>query len=133
MGITRQYGTMKNGSFRFGPANPTIDLSTVSSKGEFSLSITVNVRDAKGSVAQGEEIIFTVDRHPEWLSIPAVTAITNNSGNAVLTIHGRVGSAAESGYVAFKVTNKNNPEQNGSGMIAFTGKHGGRMKRLFFF
>ncbi|PZR22985.1 MAG: hypothetical protein DI539_04185 [Flavobacterium psychrophilum] len=133
MGITRQYGTMKNGSFRFGPANPSIDLSAVSSKGEFTLSIAVNVRDAKGSVANGDEILFTVDKHPEWLSIPAVSAVTNSSGNAVLTIKGRVGSAAESGYVAFKVTNKNNPEQSGSGMIAFTGKHGGRMKRLFFF
>lgn len=133
MGITRQYGTMKSGSFRYGPANPSIDLSTVSSKGEFSLNIAVNVRDTKGLVAAGEEVCFIVDKSPEWLSIPAISAITNSSGNAVLAVQGRVGSNAESGYVAFRVFNKNNPEQTGSGMIAFTGKHGGRMKRLFFF
>ncbi|MHA3789950.1 Ig-like domain-containing protein [Flavobacterium hauense] len=133
MGITRQYGTMKNGSFRFGPANPSIDLSTVSSKGEFMLTITVNVRDTKGLVAAGEEVYFTVDKHPEWLLIPDVSTHTNSSGNALLTVKGKVSNNAESGYVAFKVANKNNPEQSGSGMIAFTGKQGGRMKRLFFF
>lgn len=133
MGITRQYGTMKNGSFRYGPANPSIDLAAVTAKGEFMLTITVNIRDTKGLAAPGEEVHFVVDKFPAWLSIPAVSAITNSSGNAVLTINGRVGSAAESGYVAFKVFNKNNIEQTGSGMINFTGKKGGRMKRLFFF
>jgi hypothetical protein len=133
MGITRQYGTTKSGSFRFGPANPTIDLAGVSSKNEFTLIITVNIRDARGMAMQGEEVNFTIDKFPEWLIMPGVSAITNNSGNAVLTIKGRVSNDAENGYVAFKLANKNNPEQAGSGMIAFTGKPTGRMKRLFFF
>jgi hypothetical protein len=132
MGITRQYGTTKNGSFRFGPANPTIDLSGIS-KGEFTLTLTVNVRDAKGQATQGEEVCFTIDKFPEWLIMPDASALTNSSGNAVLALKGRVSSGAENGYVSFKLFNKHNPEQTGSGMIAFTGKQSGRMKRLFFF
>lgn len=133
MGITRQYGTTQNGSLRFGPANPTIDLSGVSAKGEFTLVITVNIRNTKGLAAQGEEVLFTVDKFPEWLLMPGTSAVTNASGIAVLTVKGRVSGSTENGYVSFKIANRNNPEQGGSGMIAFTGKQPGKMKRLFFF
>lgn len=133
MAITRQNGTAKSGSFRFSPANPTIDSSAVSSNGEFMLAITVNIKDPKGLPIAGEQVKFTIDKYPEWLLIPETSGITNASGNATLNVKGRVKGSGDNGYVNFKLINTNNPERNGSGTIAFTGRQPSGMKRLFFF
>lgn len=133
MALTRQNGTTKSGSFRFSPATPTIDASAVSSNGEFMLAITINIRDSKGQPANGEQVKFYIDKYPEWLYMPEASGITNVSGNVTLTVKGRIRGSGENGFVGFKLLNVNNPERNGAGTIAFTGRENSGMKRLFFF
>ena len=133
MAITRQNGTAKSGSFRFSPANPTIDASAISSNGEFMLAITVNIKDAKGLAVAGEQVKFTVDKYPEWLLLPETSGFTNASGNVTLNVKGRIKGDGDNGYVKFQLTDCNNNERNGTGTIAFTGRKPSGMKRLFFF
>ncbi|MCO6148861.1 Ig-like domain-containing protein [Flavobacterium sp. NRK1] len=132
MATTRQIGSAK-GTFRFSPANPTIEASDLSTNGEFKFTVTINIKDHSGQPAAGEKVKFSVPTLPSWLSMPDVLGITNANGNVTLTVRGRVTGDSENGYVNFTLVNSNTPERNGSGMIAFTGKPASGMKRLFLF
>ncbi|MDV6168579.1 hypothetical protein R1T16_09100 [Flavobacterium sp. DG1-102-2] len=132
MAITRQTGTAK-GTFRFSPANPTIDASELSSNGEFKFTVTANIKDSAGKPAANERVRFSVPTFPSWLTIAEVIGITNDTGNVTLTVKGRITGNSENGYVNFSLVNSSTPERNGSGMLAFTGKPSGGMKRLFLF
>ena len=132
MATTRQIGSAK-GTFRFSPANLTIDASDLSSNGEFKFTLTVNIKNSNGQDAGGEKVKFSVPTFPSWLSIPDVIGITNPNGNVTLTIRGKITGDPDNGYVNYNVINSNTPERNGSGMIAFTGKPASSMRRLFLF